>query len=88
MGTDAILTIVALVLSAASVIITGLFSIRTAPLASELDAEREQRLEAQSALKAAERVDEPVAMAAAELQSRIYNLVETATPQPPDRAGA
>ena len=39
MGTDAILTIVALVLSAASVIITGLFSIRTARLASELDAE-------------------------------------------------
>jgi hypothetical protein len=77
MGTDAILTIVALVLSAASVIITGLFSIRTARLASELDAEREQRLETQSALKAAERVYEPLAMAAAELQSRIYNIVET-----------
>ncbi|ANJ26498.1 hypothetical protein [Agromyces aureus] len=77
MGIDAVLTIAALVLSGASVIITGLFSVRTARLASELDAEREQRLEAQSALKAAERVYEPLAMAAAELQSRIFNIVET-----------
>ena len=61
MGMDAILTIVALVLSAASVVITGLFSIRTARLASELDAEREERMETQSAIKAAERVYEPLA---------------------------
>ena len=77
MGMDAILTIVALVLSAASVVITGLFSIRTARLASELDAEREERMETQSAIKAAERVYEPLAQAAAELQSRIVNIVES-----------
>lgn len=77
MGIDAILTLVALVLSVASVVITGLFSIRTARIASELAAEREERLETQSAIKAAERVYEPLAQAAAELQSRIFNIVET-----------
>jgi hypothetical protein len=77
MGIDAILTIAALVLSVASVVISGLFSIRTARLASELDAEREERMETQSAIKAAERVYEPLAQAAAELQSRIVNIVET-----------
>jgi len=77
MDTSAILTVVALVLSAASVVITGLFSIRTARLSHELEAQREERQEELSAIKAAERVYEPLAQAAAELQSRIFNIVET-----------
>jgi hypothetical protein len=77
MGTDSWLTILALLLSVGSVVVTGLFSIRTQRLAHQLDAERETRQEVQSALKAAERVYEPLAQAAAELQSRIFNIVET-----------
>jgi hypothetical protein len=77
MDTSAILTVVALVLSAASVVITGLFSIRTARISHELEEQREERQEELSALKAAERVYEPLAQAAAELQSRIFNIVET-----------
>lgn len=77
MGTDSLLTIIALLLSVASVVVTGLFSVRTQRLSHELEAEREQRAEEQSAIKAAERVYEPLAQAAAELQSRIYNIVET-----------
>src|SRR6185503_3662059 len=71
------ITTITLVLSVTSVILTGLFSIRTARLSHQLEAEREQRHEEQSALKAAERVYEPLAQAAAELQSRIFNIVET-----------
>lgn len=77
MGTDSLLTIIALLLSVASVVVTGLFSVRTQRLSHELEAERDQRHEEQSALKAAERVYEPLAQAAAELQSRIFNIVET-----------
>ena len=71
------ITTITLVLSVTSVILTGLFSIRTARLGHQLEAEREQRHEEQSAIKAAERVYEPLAQAAAELQSRIFNIVET-----------
>lgn len=77
MSIESLLTIIALLLSVASVVVTGLFSVRTQRLSHELDAEREARHEEQSALKAAERVYEPLAQAAAELQSRIYNIVET-----------
>lgn len=77
MTTDSILTAVAILLSVASVVATGVFSIRTQRLGHELEAEREARLEQQSALKAAERVYEPLAQAAAELQSRIFNVVES-----------
>lgn len=77
MDSQSWLTVIALLLSVASVVVTGLFSVRTQRLSHELDAEREQRAEEQSAIKAAERVYEPLAQAAAELQSRIYNLVET-----------
>jgi len=77
MDTDTLITTVTLVLSIASVIVSGLFSIRTQRLSHQLEAEREARLEEQSALKAAERVYEPLAQAAAELQSRIFNIVET-----------
>jgi hypothetical protein len=71
------ITTLTLVLSVTSVILTGLFSIRTQRLSAELEREREARIEEQSALKAAERVYEPLAQSAAELQSRIFNIVET-----------
>lgn len=71
------ITIVTLVLSVSSVVLAGLFSIRTARLGHQLESEREQRHQEQSAIKAAERVYEPLAQAAAELQSRIFNIVET-----------
>src|SRR5215207_1304971 len=71
------ITTITLVLSVTSVILTGLFSIRTQRLSAQLESERDQRMEEQSAIKAAERVYEPLAQAAAELQSRIFNIVET-----------
>ncbi|MEQ1737219.1 MAG: hypothetical protein ABL886_12545, partial [Rhodoglobus sp.] len=71
------LTALAIVLSVVSVALSGWFSIRTARLNRQLDDERDERLEEQSALKAAERVYEPLAQSAAELQSRIFNIVET-----------
>jgi hypothetical protein len=77
MGTDTILTALAIVLSVVSVALSGWFSIRTARLSHRPADEREERLEAQSAIKAAERVYEPLAQSAAELQSRIFNIVET-----------
>jgi hypothetical protein len=77
MDTDTLITTITLVLSVASVIVSGLFSIRTQRLSHQLENEREARLEEQSAIKAAERVYEPLAQAAAELQSRIFNIVES-----------
>lgn len=74
---DSWLNIVAIVLSLASVGLSGWFSVRTQRLSHELDREREERLETQSAIKAAEKVYEPLAQAAAELQSRIFNIVES-----------
>ncbi len=69
--------VLALVFSVASVALSGWFSIRTARLSHRLADEREERIEAQSAIKAAERVYEPLAQSAAELQSRIFNIVES-----------
>ncbi|HQJ35235.1 MAG TPA: hypothetical protein PL156_08740, partial [Rhodoglobus sp.] len=77
MTIDTALTALAIVLSVVSVALSGWFSIRTARLNRQLEDERDERIEAQSALKAAERVYEPLAQAAAELQSRIFNIVET-----------
>ena len=77
MDTGGWITTITLVLSVTSVILTGLFSIRTQRLSAELDRERDARIEEQSALKAAERVYEPLAQSAAELQSRIFNIVES-----------
>lgn len=74
---ESMLAVLAMVLSVVSVMLSGWFSIRAARLSHELDAEREQRQEEQSAIKAAQGVYEPLAQAAAELQSRIYNIVET-----------
>lgn len=77
MDTNGWITLITLVLSVGSVIVTGLFSVRTQRLSHELENEREARIEEQSAIKAAERVYEPLAQAAAELQSRIFNIVES-----------
>jgi hypothetical protein len=71
------LAIAAMLLSVVSVLVSGWFSARTVRLSHELDAERERQLEQRSALEAASRVYEPLAQAAAELQSRIYNIVNT-----------
>lgn len=77
MAPESWLNALAIILSLASVGLSGWFSVRTQRLGHRLAEEREERLEAQSALKAAERVYEPLAQAAAELQSRIFNIVET-----------
>jgi len=71
------LAIAAMMLSVVSVVVSGWFSARTVRLSHELDAERERRHEQKSALEAASRVYEPLAQAAAELQSRIYSIVKT-----------
>ena len=71
------LAIAAMLLSVLSVIVSGWFSARTVRLSHELDAERERQHEQKSALEAASRVYEPLAQAAAELQSRIYGIVKT-----------
>ena len=77
MDVNTILTALAIVLSVVSVALSGWFSIRQARLSHQLEAEHEERLEQQSAIKAAERVYEPLAQSAAELQSRIFNIVES-----------
>ena len=56
MTIDTALTALAIVLSVVSVALSGWFSIRTARLNRQLEDERDERIEAQSALKAAERV--------------------------------
>jgi hypothetical protein len=71
------LAIAAMLLSVISVVVSGWFSARTVRLSHELDAERERRREQKTALEAASRVYEPLAQAAAELQSRIYGIVKT-----------
>lgn len=77
MDSGTLITTITLILSIASVVVSGLFSIRTQRLSHQLEQEREARAEEQSAIKAAERVYEPLAQSAAELQSRIFNIVET-----------
>ena len=77
MDSKTVLAVVAMLFSVVSVVLSGWFSIRAARIRHELDAEQDRRKAAQSALKAAQGVYEPLAQAAAELQSRIYNIVET-----------
>src|SRR5215207_122737 len=77
MSNETMLALLAMVLSVASVILSGYFSVRTARLSHQLDLEAESRRDEQTALAAAQRVYEPLAQAAAELQSRIFNIVET-----------
>ena len=66
-----------MVFSVFSVVLSGWFSIRSARIRHELEADRDRQREEKSALKAAQGVYEPLAQAAAELQSRIFNIVET-----------
>ena len=77
MDSQTTLAVLAMVFSVVSVLLSGWFSIRAARIRHELEAEPERRKQEQSALKAAQSVYEPLAQAAAELQSRIFNIVET-----------
>ncbi len=77
MESQTALAILAILFSVISVVLSGAFSLRAARMQHELEADRERRREEQSALQAAQRVYEPLAQSAAELQSRIYNVVET-----------
>ena len=82
---ETMLAVLAMVFSVISVVLSGWFSIRAARISHELEADRERRQEEQSAIKAAQAVYEPLAQAAAELQSRIYNIVETGWVRTVDR---
>ena len=77
MTSNDIITILTVVLSVLSVVLSGIFGVRTTRLSHKLEEDRAKRLEEESAIKAAERVYEPLAQAAAELQSRIFNIVES-----------
>jgi hypothetical protein len=77
MTSNDLITILTVVLSVFSVVLSGFFGVRTTRLAHTLEEDRARRMEEESAIKAAERVYEPLAQAAAELQSRIFNIVET-----------
>lgn len=77
MDSQTTVAVLAIVFSVISVVLSGWFSLRAARISHELDEARERRQEEQSAIKAAQGVYEPLAQAAAELQSRIYNIVET-----------
>jgi hypothetical protein len=77
MTTEWLIAALTVLLSVVSVILSGFFAVRTTRLSHKLDAERARAMEEESAIRAAERVYEPLAMAAAELQSRLYNIVET-----------
>ncbi len=69
--------LIGLMFSLVSVVLSGWFSVRTAKMGHRLRIEAERRKDEETAIKAAEKVYEPLAQAAAELQSRIYNIVET-----------
>lgn len=77
MDSQTTLAVFAMVISVISVVLSGWFSLRSARISHELEIERERRHEELSAIKAAKGVYEPLAQAAAELQSRIFNIVET-----------
>lgn len=77
MESNDLITILTVVLSVLSVVLSGIFGVRTTRLSHRLEEDRARRIEEESAIKAAERVYEPLAQSAAELQSRIFNIVET-----------
>ena len=68
-----------------SVILSGLFSLRTAQSRHRFELEKDKRIQQQSALRAAQSVYEPLALAAAELQSKIYNIVQAGRAGPVTR---
>ncbi len=57
-------------------VLSGYMSVRQQRISAKLRKEENRREKQESALAAAQRVYEPMAQAAAELQSRIYNIVE------------
>ena len=65
MTSNDIITILTVVLSVLSVVLSGIFGVRTTRLSHKLEEDRAKRLEEESAIKAAE------------LQSRIFNIVES-----------
>ena len=65
-----------LLFSIFSVVLSGYMSVRQQRISARLRMEENKREKEESALAAAQRVYEPMAQAAAELQSRIYNIVE------------
>ncbi|MDR7086995.1 hypothetical protein J2X11_001834 [Aeromicrobium panaciterrae] len=68
--------ILPLLFSVFSVVLSGYMSVRQQRISAKLRLEENRREKQESALAAAQRVYEPMAQAAAELQSRIYNIVE------------
>lgn len=73
---NAILTVLPLLFSVVSVVLSGYMSVRQQRISARLRHEEKRHEKEESALAAAQRVYEPMAQAAAELQSRIYNIVE------------
>lgn len=68
-----------------SVVLSGWFSLRTAQSRNHFELEKDKRAQQQSALRAAQSVYEPLALAAAELPSKIYNIVKPADAAPAQR---
>ena len=71
------LSVLPLLFSLLSVVLSGYMSVRTQRISHRLHLEEERRKKEESALAAAQRVYEPLAESAAELQSRIFNIVQT-----------
>ncbi len=71
------LSVLPLLFSVFSVVLSGYMSVRQQRISAKLREEENRREKQESALEAAQRVYEPMAQAAAELQSRIYNIVES-----------
>lgn len=71
-----LLSVLPLIFSVVSVVLSGYMSVRQQKISHRLRVEEGRREKEESALAAAQRVYEPMAQAAAELQSRIYNIVE------------
>lgn len=72
-----LLSVLPLFFSIFSVVLSGYMSVRQQRISARLREEETRREKQESALEAAMRVYEPMAQAAAELQSRIYNIVES-----------
>ncbi|MCW2750623.1 MAG: hypothetical protein JWR83_1733 [Aeromicrobium sp.] len=77
MNSKELVSVLAMVFSVFGIVLSGMFSARTAKLSNRIRIEADKQKEKETALAAAQRVYEPLAQAAAELQSRIYNIVET-----------
>ena len=72
-----LLSVLPLIFSIVSVVLSGYMGVRQQRITHRLRTEDARREKQESALEAAKRVYEPMAQAAAELQSRPYNIVES-----------